>query len=160
MTDKMIEVPRELLEELRDSACWSADCVRKNDCGEDSAEMHYRMLAIACDKLLRAPAKEAVTPASHTDNEGEPLPSNPDDTCPHCGSHPGDLTVAWMDGAHCATKKAQSKLDDLEAMRRDAERYRFFRDNQNLDVDSIVGMAGYLWDQMLDAAIAAEKREG
>lgn len=53
MTDKMIAVPRELLEELRDCAELCADDVREHDLGEDSAEAHFRQVGRACDALLR-----------------------------------------------------------------------------------------------------------
>lgn len=69
MTDKMIEVPRELLWDLADSARTAHCCTT----ADKHAERAERTVA-----LLRAPAKEAVTPA-HTDNEGEPLPSKPVD---------------------------------------------------------------------------------
>lgn len=68
MTDK-IEVPMELLEELRDCAELCADYVRAHDLGEDSAETHFRQVGRACDALLR----EAPQPA-----EQQPAPDVPE----------------------------------------------------------------------------------
>ena len=59
MTDKMIAVPRELLEELRDCAELCADDVRAHDLGEDSAEAEFRQVGRACDDLLREAAQPA-----------------------------------------------------------------------------------------------------
>lgn len=52
MTDKMISVPMELLEELRECAELCADEARDHDLGEDSAEAYFRQVARACDALL------------------------------------------------------------------------------------------------------------
>lgn len=118
MTDKMIEVPRELLEELRDCA---SDCFHYESTLSYSRSTRvnfYEVLVEQCDALLRAAAQPEQ-----------------DEPCPHCGQHPGDLTTAWLDGAHCSGQKLSDpavqkrlaaqwgyvKPDDLEAMRRDAE---------------------------------------
>lgn len=103
----------------------------------------------------------------------------PDGTCPHCGSHPGDLTVAWMDGAHCAKKKAGEEL------RRDSTRIpdpmELFSDGDLLftvipswrefdtpEQCTELGRMAYgaaraamnAYRDAIRAALAAEKREG
>lgn len=68
MTDKMIAVPMDLLEELRDCAEICADDVRAHDLGEDSAETHFRQVGRACDALLReAPQPPFQLPDFATD---------------------------------------------------------------------------------------------
>lgn len=89
MTDKMIAVPKELLEELRECAEICADDVRAHDLGEDSAETHFRQVGRACDALLReapqpaAPVQKAQKEYSRDAERSEPVKVRPETDSEH-----------------------------------------------------------------------------
>lgn len=174
MTDKMIRVP---------SVDALAQIIREVDGRHDLGAGALAEKIV--EALLRTPAKEAVTPAAHTDTEGDPL-----DTPLPCEITIGattfgkgvklrtlvtrarrdyELIRATMtpkDIAQAATfaEKYGSarKPDDLEAMRRDAERMKFAAEAPNLHGQVYLScrLRGAAHQQALDLAHDAEKMYG
>jgi len=126
MTDRdNITLPREVVEEAAESLEWADSQVGGDDCYEDAAK--------ALRTALAAPEPER---------------------------HPGYVIGShWLETAYSRVCAGEAEADVLrdcgwervdEALRRDAERYRWLRDNA-------AGFSGRTLDAAIDAAMQEDK---